>query len=59
MLAEVSFEILNSDFDTTPPVITFTIDSTNTIATATCTDPETGIVGDSSKNTKFTWNKQC
>ena len=48
-IGEVSFEILNSDFDTTPPVITFTIDSTHTIATATCTDPETGIVGDASK----------
>lgn len=53
-VGEVSFEILNSDFDTTPPVITFTIDSTNTIATATCTDPETGIVGDSSKTQNLT-----
>ena len=53
-VGEVSFEILNSDFDTTPPVITFTIDSTHTIATATCTDPETGIVGDSSKTQNLT-----
>lgn len=53
-IGEVSFEILNSDFDTTPPVITFTIDSTHTIATATCTDTETGIVGDSSKTQNLT-----
>lgn len=54
-VGEVSFEILNSDFDTTPPVITFGIDdATHKIATVTCTDPESGIVGEASKTQNLT-----
>ena len=53
-VGEVSFEIVSSDFDTTPPVITFAIDDTHTIATVTCSDPESGIDGVSSKNQTLT-----
>ena len=40
-------EIVVDEFDKTPPVITFGTEGTNgEIATSTCEDPESGIIGE-------------
>ena len=54
-VGSVSYTLTENDYDQTPPVITFTIDdATHKIATATCTDPESGITGTATKNQTLT-----
>ena len=51
-------EIVVDEFDKTPPVIVFGIEGTNgEIATSTCEDPESGIVGEAIVKQTLTGNK--
>ena len=51
-------EIVVDEFDKTPPVITFGIEGTNgEIATSTCEDPESGIIGEAIVKQTLTGNK--
>ena len=49
-ITKASYEVKVTDIDNTPPVLTFSIDNNHTTATGTCSDPESGIEG----NTTFT-----
>ena len=54
-VGSVSYTLTESDYDQTPPVITFSIDEeTHKIAIVTCTDPESGIAGEASKTQTLT-----
>lgn len=53
-VGEVTFEILNSDFDTTPPVMVFSINEEKTVAIVSCTDPESGIATEATKTQNLT-----
>lgn len=54
-VGSISYTLTENDYDQTPPVMTFGIDdATHKIATVTCTDPESGIVGEASKTQNLT-----
>ena len=50
IVGSISYSIASTELDNTPPVLTFGIDDNHTTATGTCSDPESGIEG----NTTFT-----
>ncbi len=54
-VGSISYTLTENDYDQTPPVMTFGFDdTTHRIAKVSCTDPESGIVGEATKTQNLT-----
>lgn len=54
-VGSISYTLTENDYDQTPPVMTFGFDdTTHRIAKVSCTDPESGIVGEATKTKNLT-----